>query len=187
MEGGMKIINYLVSIILLLFCSWLLWLFASSLQTADPSVQAGIIGILGVVIAGIISHYQTKKREINSRHFSEKRECYQEIINLMFEMLFANYLGKEELEDAELAKRIIPFKKNLMVWGSADSINAFHSYLDKCGKPQNNNELFAGVEKLLREIRKDLGHDDKNLKDFSLIRLVLNDEAKKSLFSRKVH
>ena len=82
------------------------WYLVNNLQDADPGLRAGIIGALGAVVAAIVTHVNTKRREINERHFSEKREAYGKIIELIFDLIMKTKSGKQiSGKEAHLVKK----------------------------------------------------------------------------------
>ena len=47
-----------------------------------------------LLLVTLIVHYLTKKREINARHFADKRDGYMLLIDLIFELLFSIKAGR---------------------------------------------------------------------------------------------
>ncbi len=80
-----------------------------------PSVKAVIIGLLGVFIGGIITHFQTKKREIKARHFADKREGYLHIIDLLFDIIFSVKVGKELAQKSVTLPIIYSTLRNFLI------------------------------------------------------------------------
>ena len=77
--------------------------------------------------AALVTHYQTKKREINARHFADKREGYMHMIDLLFDLIMSVKKG-EELSEEVMLKKIMPFKKALIVWGGPQIIEAWNQF-----------------------------------------------------------
>ena len=59
-----RYLGIVLSVFALIFSAWMAWVFFINFGNSDPSIKAGLIGLFGVFSAGIITHYQTKKREI---------------------------------------------------------------------------------------------------------------------------
>ncbi len=83
------ILVYLMTIAFVLFSVWLFWVFVTNFNAADPSIKAGLIGLIGTFLIGIVAHYQTKKRKIQARHFADKRNGYMHMIDLIFDFIIS--------------------------------------------------------------------------------------------------
>ena len=70
------------------------WYFILTIQEADANVKAGIVGLLGVFLAAILTNFFTRRREINAQHFSEKREAYGKIIDIVFDIISSTKIRK---------------------------------------------------------------------------------------------
>ncbi|PHS79260.1 MAG: hypothetical protein COB59_02780 [Rhodospirillaceae bacterium] len=119
-----KLVSSIIAIIGFGFCVWLFWLFVQNIQEADANIIAGLIGLLGMLGATLMTHVQTKKREINSRHFMEKREGYMLMIDLLFNLIEFKK-NDEKISEEHLIKKIIEFKKALLIWGGQGIIHSW--------------------------------------------------------------
>ena len=166
----------------------MVWYFASNMQEADANVRARIVGILGALGAAILTNFYTKRREINARHFSEKREAYRKIIDIVFQTISSTRSGKA-LPKKALVDKMAIFKKELMVWGSPGVIQAWNSFeLQSQNAPDTDpRNIVTAMERVLRVIRKDLGHDDRLLGFGSLFGLVIVAEDKEMFFGVVFH
>jgi len=163
---------------------WLGWLFVTNFQESDPSVKAGLIGLLGLVAAALITHYLTRGREVSARHFTDKREGYMHIIDLIFD-LFLSVKNKKKLSESTMTKKIYSFKKALMLWGSSEVINAWDQFETGSEMELSDREKIREMDKVLRAIRRDLGHDDRLLESGSLVGLMLVAKDKKIAHDEK--
>lgn len=149
------------------------WYFVATVQEADPNFKAGIVGAVAVFVVAILTNFLTRKREIDARHFSEKREAYGKIVSLVVEIQSHDESEGTKLTKALLAK-MIDFKKELMIWGSPEVIQSWLNLEAESKKDNKDATRIARVmEQILRAIRKDLGHDDRWLKQGSLLRLIV--------------
>ena len=178
-----KIITYFVAVATLLFSVWMTWVFVKSVGKADDSIKAGLIGIFGMLSVTLVVHYQTKKREINARHFADKRDGYMHLIDLIFELLFSIKAGKS-LSEKTMQVKMIKFKKSLLVWGGPEIIEAWNQYELKADENLPSVEYILEMENVLRAVRKDLGHNDSTLKFGSLSALFLLAKEKKKVIGK---
>jgi hypothetical protein len=175
-----KFFGYLGALAICGFTAWLGWLFIENIREADASIKAGLIGLLGMVVVALVTNYQSRKREINARHFAEKREGYMHMIDLLFDIIL-NVKQGEEVSEQEMVKKIMPFKKALIIWGSPQIIESWNNFEIQSESGLSPEQMLQEMEKILRAIRKDLGHDDRMLKFGSIWALVLIAKDKKKI------
>ena len=163
------------------------WLFVDSLLRADPGIAAAVIGAVAVMVGGIWSHYSSRRREINSRHFIEKKNAYMRLVDLIFD-LFKSIKGEGEVSESEMMTRLFDFKRELMVWGDRAVIDALSLYETRSAElvgQDNPLESLLVVDDLLRAIRRDLGHNDSGLKRGSLVGMLLISDDREKLLTKK--
>ncbi|PCI40898.1 MAG: hypothetical protein COB46_05785 [Rhodospirillaceae bacterium] len=172
-----KFVGYIKVAIGVCFISWLFWLFVQNIQEADANIKVGLIGFLGMLSATLITHNQTKNREINARHFAEKREAYKLMFDLLFDLIESTKNDKK-IPEKGLIKKMMEFKKALLIWGGQEIIHSWNDYEKKSEEAMSSEETLMQLESIFRAIRKDLGHDDNLLRDGSLVGLILKAEDK---------
>ena len=105
-------------------------------------------------------------------------------IDLIFDFIISSRNGKE-LTEREMLPKIILFKKTLLIWGAPNIIKSWNNFEIKSEEGLNSEEMLQEMEKILREIRKDLGHDDTQLKPGSLSGLFIIAEEKEKLLGEE--
>jgi hypothetical protein len=161
------------------------WIFVQTLLASSPSVQAGIISFISAVGVALYTHSRTQKREIEARHFAEKRAVYLHFIGFIFSYFEAQREDRVVTED-ELIKEMSKFQQNLLVWGSPEVITAYNNFgtaSEQLAGDQNQetSSVLVVVDELYRAMRKDLGHNDSSLIKGELVGLMLNAEGKAQL------
>ena len=166
----MNYIEKILAFFIITLIGLLIWLFYGYFVSSDANVKASLIGLGTVIVAAIITHTYSKKREIQARHFSEKSKAYEPIFNLIFDSIRMTKEGKEFTEDQMISKSL-EIKKSLMIWGGQDVLQAWIKY----EKEANNKHKTAiqNIDKVIRKIRKDIGHDDSLLKSGELLKLLV--------------
>ena len=167
-----KTVGYIVMLVTAAFCVWLLWLFIVNIRKAESSVIVGLIGFLGMISAALVTHYQTKKREISSRHFADRRDGYMKMIDLIFDIMQATKKD-EKLSQEEMIEKIIPFKKTILIWGGTKIIEAWNQFELTDLNSEDSTARLLKMDHVLKAIRKDLGHDDSTMSPGSLIALFI--------------
>ena len=157
------ITTYRLWIVLFVVTVPLVILLVSTWKSADANTRFGVVaamtGLMGTVVGASTTHYQTKKREIASRHFAEKREAYMEFVDLLFTMAGR---GKRPSQQ-QLENRMLDFRKGLLVWGGSDVFKVWNLIEENPRGEASNVEALKRLDEILRRIRLDLGHDDSSL------------------------
>ncbi len=153
----------------------------------DKEVAAAIIvasaTILVSVITVVIGKQLEKKREIENQHRIQKIEIYEKFMKKMFEILRLHgsekaipVAGKSQKED-DLIKFFEEFSRKLILWGSRGVIKQFIEFRKfgmKSGEP--DPRILLQFEKVLMQIRKELGHSNRGLSQYNLLFLFIKDQ-----------
>ena len=155
----------------------------ASLWNADPNVRSALVAAIGMFVVGIWSHRQIKKREIDARHFADKRDAYMKFMDLFFNLMKGQRL-KKPTKDSRLVEDLSTIKKHLMVWSGPEMLDAweqFESETQAAASTSDPKEVLMRFDSLLRAIRKDLGHNDTLLAPGALVSMILKSEDKMKL------
>ena len=154
--------------------------FLYSFFKAEAAIQSGILALIGVAASAIMAHWSAKKREIEARHFAEKREGYNSFIDIMFDVVD----GDKTRQETTIGK------------ATGDKNSGVQKDAPDLGRRARNQDVERGRnlvwripieirqkvllmwDSLLREMRKDLGKDDSELDDGDLVSLILLAEEK---------
>ena len=142
--------------------------------SASSAAKLGALTALISIIALIYNNLRQQEREIKSRHFSEQRQAYQKVGDLLFDIM-NSVTGTEQLDNDETLKRSRMIVKDIMFWGSANTVNQYNLFIRNSSQPIEENSManFHNVENLLRALRKDLGHNDKKMEHLGLSKLLI--------------
>lgn len=151
----------------------------------QKDVAAGIVAAFAAIIISlvslILSKYYERKAEIRKEHRDKKVPIYEEFIHFWFKILFAQKAGEAPPNEQDIIKFLNDFTQKLMIWGSDSVVKAFSIFREKLINIDPKNPPTEGMilfEKMLYEIRKDLGHKNKNLKQGDILALFINDIRK---------
>jgi|GEM_PF-2222072 len=177
-----KILGYFVAISIILVIPFFLYFSWGALLEASTNVKLGVLTAAVSVFAFVYNNARQQAREIASRHFSEKREAYRKFFDLMFAMVASQGNG-EPIPEKETISRMREVAKEIMIWGNADTINAYNDFLvysatQPSGDPK---AIFGIIEELLRNMRKELGHSDSRLKNLALTKLLVKGDEHHNL------
>lgn len=173
----LRVLSFIAALLLIAAISLATYKVSILFVGASDNVKLGISTAFVSLIALIYNNNRQQNREISSRHFSEKRQAYQNFFDLLFE-----YMGHEKSKKApdSSIERMMGIVKGLMVWASADTINTYNEYMRFSVSENAKRETADGLpisiihmEKILRSMRKDLGHGDSGLERYGLTKLFI--------------
>ena len=101
---------------------------------------------------------------------------------MRFDTILANKIGKKPKSEDELIKSFADMTPDLVLWASDDVLNLYITFrqistYDPQINPTNPIVLFG---KMLIAIRKDLGHQNSNINELSILGTFVNDTYKLS-------
>ena len=149
---------------------WLVYVFVS--EEVSANVRAGVLALVGVVGAAILTHLLTKKREIDARHFPQKREAYEAMLGTIVDIFLSKPLGKK-LDEKKLARDLVEHKRKAAIWADHDLLMWWIRMSERSLGDLSNQEAALEFDRLIRAIREELGKNDSVLDDGDLISLFL--------------
>lgn len=112
------------------------------------------------------------KRNEYLRMHSEKP--YMQLISMFYDFQSQTKTGKEFTQE-ELINLFNQFTKELTLWGSSKAIKAWGNWRVASSRELNDpNDLLFGMEKVLMQLRKDMGLK-REIAEGDLLRLTVND------------
>ena len=152
------------------------------LRNAEPEFQGAVLVFVGSVGAAICTHWMAKRREIQARHFEQKRAAYETLSALWFQFIESQKEGGKPVHQSELVAGMMSFKEKLLVWGDLEMIRAWNDFenLGQAGTPKTQ-EMLLVWDRLWGLISKELGHADSRRGALELAGFFLTAEARKEL------
>jgi hypothetical protein len=162
----------------------MLWFFIDAVIDSINKLQSAIAGsIIAATIAAaaaflvnVYAKHQEAKERILQEIRIKKTIVYEELIDIIFSAVMGEKQGKPKPSEAELTKRFAQLTPKVVIWGSEELITQWNKTRLQSTKPTDNPiQVFEPWNELLRVIRKDLGHSNKKLEKWALMRLFVND------------
>ncbi|WP_412495000.1 hypothetical protein [Shewanella algae] len=186
MQKFIKVIQTIGGLIILGLFGWggyeLLVAIVSVFKSVDPKLGAGMIAASATVLVSVVSVLFSKKQEhkvdIENQLREKKIPIYENIIEFIFLITFAEKLGKAQPTEQEMIAFFADTTRDLVIWGSKDIVQAFGNFKDMLGSCAANGDtagMLATVEDFLFAIRKDLGHKHTKITRGEILRLYIND------------
>ena len=148
--------------------------FFTSLSTLDSAIVVALItatvSIVSFVSGNIVSNVM-KRNEYLRKH---REEPYMQLISMFYDFQSQAKAGKKFTQE-ELLNLFNQFTKELTLWGSSKAIKAWGNWRVASSRGLNDpKELLFGMEKVLIQLRKDMGLK-RGIAEGDLLRLTVND------------
>lgn len=150
---------------------------------SNINLIVAIIGGTITVSSFFITRYLERKKEIEFEIRNKKIPIYEEFFNFYFKVVLGDKNGKP-ISHNETVEFFKDFHKKVIVWFPDDILNSYLIWKSKLQEYSENNdelklkELILIQEKLMKEIRQDIGHANSKLKKGDLSSLYINDVKK---------
>ncbi|TAP27835.1 hypothetical protein [Arthrobacter sp. S41] len=172
---GVLVILLAVGVVVLL----LLWLadVVKTLDAPKAAIFVSLVGVLGIFLTQSLTGYWNRKLEKERAQLARRTEVYESLVRSLTGMLTAKGdAGKRD----EHFQKMLDFSPQVIVWGSGPVLNAWNHFryrlMSVSEKPFRENEFLKITADLLKAIREDLGHKDRNkVFDSDLLRPFIND------------
>lgn len=173
-----------MSILIAFLLSLTVWgtLFVS--ETDDKILIFGIVGVLITAITSVYSitlnHTKAKERELELLRIKEKQKFFSHFYNAYFDIILSFKQGKNNGKiSAKLVADMLEFKKGLMNWGSEELIANYLEFDTRMQQPADPNDLYRIIrdgDKFLKDLRRDLGFEDKD--QVNIMSIILDADAR---------
>ncbi len=169
--------------ILIWFCWKLIFIFIEALTVADSKITIPVIGGIITIIVGLIANLYTQKqiklREIDEAHRSKKVEIYSNFLEIVRRIISGNNknIPIKPLKEGELILQMTKVRTEIILWSSPSVINAFRNFESIAEENTGIKMLLPAVDRLYREMRKDIGLSNKGLPQNQLVKIYLKDPS----------
>lgn len=148
--------------------------FFSSLSTLDSAIVVALItATVSIVtyVSGNVASNVMKRNEYLRKH---REEPYMQLISMFYDFQVRTKTGKKFTQN-ELIKIFNNFTKELTLWGSSKAIKTWGNWRVASSRGFNDpKDLLFGMEKVLIQLRKDMGLK-RGIAEGDLLRLTVND------------
>jgi hypothetical protein len=129
------------------------------------------VAILVAVITAVAGKLYEQHLKILDELRTKKAPIYEQHLAIFFKVLLAPKITGKALNQEEAATAFAGVAEQMIVWGSPDVIKAWNNF-KAVAQTAQGADLLEGIFKAMR---KDLGHEDKDLNKGDLLRLFVND------------
>ena len=184
--------NFILGVFLMIFLGYIIFkvaiLFVDTLKklfdnypTIAVALVTGFLAFISAVAAKVLEN----KFSIDNQIRKERQEIYINFLN----WLINNVLYAEISNNKNIVKELREQQKKMTIYASDSVLKAWSTFkdismnsilkkegLNKEGQMKYFIECEAPyIEKLILAIRKELGYKNKNIKDYDILKLYIND------------
>ncbi|MCC3588006.1 hypothetical protein [Microcoleus sp. PH2017_30_WIL_O_A] len=113
--------------------------------------------------------------QVRNEQKPKKVEIYDKVINLFFDSIFAQKLGQEPKTEEELVKSIHDMTPDLILWASDDVLNLYIKFRQMANRQDSSTTPILLFGQMLLAMRKDLGHQNNQINEESILGTFVND------------
>ena len=144
---------------------------------ATVAFLIGALAALAPVTTALLVQWFTGRRELEARHYEEKRKLYQTVVDgLVVELAFwsAERDQSGQLKKAELKSRVSEFRSGIILLGSTAVVRAWSRFEALAESSESSaTDILAEWDCVLSAAREDLGQRRRNLKAGELVGLYM--------------
>lgn len=168
-----------LTIIILIFIVGIIGYILYLVWNSSSQIQLAFITVTGSATGIIYSHFLTRKREIDARQFSYKSEAYRKVFSMIMSTLKGVKNNKDITQENSFIDQVFDVKEQFMIWASSETLDKWIEFENYSQRNYNNpHGVLLILDRLLRAMRKDLGHNDKTLSDGAMIKFFLTPESR---------
>ena len=148
--------------------------FFSSISTLDSAIVVTLITATVSMVTYVSGSIANNIMKCNEYLRAHREKPYMQLISMFYDFQAQAKTGKQFTQE-ELIDLFNQFTKELTLWGSSKAIKAWGNWRVASSKGLNNpNDLLFGMEKVLVQLRKDMGLKH-GIAEGDLLRLIVND------------
>ncbi len=141
----------------------------------------GVVSLVGVIFSSVISKI-IDYRKSRQEYLAQKREGpYAEFVDMIYKIQ-QNVKNEGYYTEEQMLSDLSKFSKQITLWGSSNVVNLWVKFRENGAKPDSGTENLLLMEKIMNEMRKDLGL--KKVKKGNLLAFFVND-IKQALKKKK--
>ncbi len=134
------------------------------------------ITILIALLGGLITFAGNLQIQIRNEQKPKKIEIYDKVINFFFDTILAKKIGQEPKTEKELIKGFHDMTPDLILWASDDVLSLYIKFRQMANNTQNDpSHSILLFGQMLLSMRKDLGHQNKQLDEVFILGTFVND------------
>jgi hypothetical protein len=183
-----KLLNFgyaLLGLAVLLVIGYLFYIvsmsFINKIDKINANIFVGLIAGTVTIVGYFITRYLERKKIIEQQIREQKLPIYEEFIDMVFQVFQSSKNG-QAMSEEDLKKFFWNFNKKAILWLSDTTLksyiiwkNSIQTNSSTSQTKEDTYETLVAFEKLVLSFRKDIGHENSNLKTGDLLSMFIND------------
>lgn len=150
-----------------------------SFNKIDVNILIAIIGGTITISSFYITRYLERKKTIELEIRNKKIPIYEEFFEFYFNVMFKSKTD-EEITTDEMVKFFQQFNQKAIIWFPDHILKSYIEWKNNLTKFSSNQgislrDIILHQEEFMKQIRKDIGHINKNLFPGDISSLYIND------------
>ena len=157
---------------------WMAWGDSGRLSAIALTIATATFAYLAAR-APLDAVRERNEAEVRNRRAQMCEEPVKKIIDLLDKMLLSGAkASKVRVPSAEVIRRVAEIRKQIIVQGSADLVQAWQVFFESVQEEADTEDVIKAGEVFFRTLRKSIGHDDSELPFGMLTAIYLTREDK---------
>src|SRR5690606_23340717 len=169
MRYFLPIVIAVLAAALLGYGSYLLTVYVPA-SVAGAAITAATTIIISVVTL-TVGRFFEKQKELEALHREKKIPIYDEFLQGLFNVFY----GAKQKQKFDLVGFLRKWQIKIVLWGGPDVVNAYIDWHNTLKKQLADKAAIDATEALIRAIRRELGHNDKTLRNDLFARFILRE------------
>ncbi|BFM39948.1 hypothetical protein [Synechocystis sp. LKSZ1] len=175
MKNSVNWQNVGIGIIAITIVGLVTWALFHEISKAPWQFITILIALLGTLIT-FAGNFQI---QIRNEQKPKKTEIYDKVINFFFDSILATRLGQQPKKEEEIVivKELAEMTPDLILWASDDVLNLYIKFRQMASSNIQNasSSPISIFGQLLLAMRKDLGHQNQQIDEVSILGIFVND------------
>lgn len=174
MKNNTNLQNTGIGLIALIIVGLIIWALFYEIGQAPWQFITILIALVGT----LITFAGNLQIQIRNEQKPKKVEIYDKAIKFFFDSILATKLGQNPKTEDELVKGLAEMTPDLILWASDDVLNLyikFRQTTNNNNMQESSNNAILLFGQMLLAMRKDLGHQNKQMNEVSILGTFVND------------
>ena len=146
-------------------------IFSNTDTVIIVAILTSFFSLISVIISKVVEFRQNKKMYL----YEKKEKAYSVFIEIVYKII-ESIKKEEEYSDKEMLEDVLYFSKELTLWGSDKVIKQWIEFRNTDFiNSDDKNEVVYKLGGIIFEIRKDMGHKMKDVKEKDILSMFIND------------
>lgn len=131
------------------------------------------ISVFIAFVGALVTYTSNLQMQIRNEQIDKKTQIYEELVHFFFEIIFAKKINQQPKSENETIEFLVKITPKIIMYASDNVLNSFIKF--RTDAIQNTDNSIINFGEMLLSIRKDLGHNNSDLQNLSILSVFIND------------